>query len=176
MNAKIARCKSTEARALKAITAAGGRVTDREVVIPLQAPKPPPLEQCSFGIPVKLLDRNDAAWTWQGNWQPDKDTKVATGAGSEASLRFAGTGIALVGPLSQEGGRADVFIDGVKQSLTADAYIVPNTNDNDLWHVFGLTPGEHTLRLVLRDDADPRSKGKKVTIQKAIAYATQGGL
>jgi hypothetical protein len=163
--------KSTEARALKAIAMAGGRVTDREVVVPAQAPKAPPLEQCDFGRPVKIFDVTDAAWVWQGDWQKARDTMTTAGAASEATIRFSGTGVALVGVLSQEGGRADVFIDGAKQELVADAYIVPNTSDNDLWRVFGLKPGEHTLRLVVRADADPRSKGKKVTIRQAIAYA-----
>ena len=37
----------------------------------------------------------------------------------------------------------------------------------------GLAPGRHTLRLVVRDDADPRSKGKKVMIERAIVYAAK---
>jgi len=60
----------------------------------------------------------------------------------------------------------------VKSDLLADAYIVPNTHDNDLWRVFGLAPGRHTLRLVLRADADPRSGGRRLQISRAIAYQT----
>jgi len=34
----------------------------------------------------------------------------------------------------------------------------------------GLKPGEHSLRLVMRDDADARSQGKKLTISRAVVY------
>jgi hypothetical protein len=78
-----------------------------------------------------------------------------------------------MGNLSEAGGRADVYIDGVKSDLVADNYIVPNTVDDDLWRVFELTAGEHTVRLVVREDADSRSKGRRMLLLKAIAYQTQ---
>lgn len=162
--------RSTEARALKAIIAAGGRVNEHEIVVPRLAPMAPPLEQCDFGRPVKLVAATDPAWNWKGEWQTGKEATTAGGAGNEASLRFTGTGIALVGQLAQDGGRADVYIDGAKQELVADAYIVPDTFDNALWHVFGLAPGEHTLRLMVRDDAERRSTGRKFTIRCAVIY------
>jgi len=39
-----------------------------------------------------------------------------------------------------------------------------------LWHVYGLTQGPHTLRIVTRDDTDPRSKGKRIVISSAVTY------
>ena len=170
--------KSTEARALEIIKQAGGKVSAAEVVIPLQMPKAPPLEQSNFGAPIKVVWCRDPAWNWQGNWV-EKDGHIwsdkirlreTEGAGSDVTLRFRGTGIALVGELSVKGGRADVYLDGVKSQLVADAYIVPNTHDLDLWRVHGLKAGEHTLRLVMRDDADPRSEGRQLTISRAIVY------
>ena len=165
--------KSTEARALKVIRQAGGKVGDDEVVVPAQLPKPPKLEQCNFGLPVKSISCNDGAWTWKGNWSDEKTTRISRGAGNEANLTFSGTGVAVVGRLSQEGGRADVFLDGKKEKIAADAYILPNTHDNDLWHIHGLKRGSHTLRILTRDDADPRSSGKRIAIQKAIIYETK---
>ena len=47
------------------------------------------------------------------------------------------------------------------------------THDNDLWHVTGLEPGRHTVRVVARGDADPRSKGTEVRIDWAIVYGAQ---
>ena len=93
--------------------------------------------------------------------------------GSEATLKFNGTGLALVGQLAENGGRADVYMDGKKSDLVADAYIVPNTIDRDLWRIYGLKPGEHTLRLVVRDDADPRSKGRKIIISRAMVLSAE---
>jgi hypothetical protein len=53
----------------------------------------------------------------------------------------------------------------------ADAFILPRTHDNDLWRMFGLKPGSHTLRIVMRDDADPRSTGHRLTISRAVVYS-----
>jgi len=63
-----------------------------------------------------------------------------------------------------------VFVDGEKSDLVADAYIVERTHDNDLWHIHGLAAGDHTIRLVTTDAADPRSKGRKIEISKAVVY------
>ncbi len=162
--------KSSEAHVLRTIATHGGRVTDSEVFIQLQVPTPPPLEQSKFGKPVRRLAVSDEAWAWNGAWQNEKSSMLSNEPGNEVSIHFEGTGIALVGALRQDGGRADVFIDGVKQDLIADAYIAPNTYDNDLWHVFGLKDAEHTLLLVVRADADPRSQGRRITLGKAVIY------
>ncbi len=170
--------KSTETRALAVIRQAGGEVSDTTVVIPLQPPQAPPLGVPGFGVPVKVLWVGDTAWQWQGQWIEQEGNiwsdkiriRIAEGAGSEATLTFDGTGIALAGDLAKDGGRADVYVDGVKSELVADAYIVANTHDNDLWRMSGLKPGPHTLRFVMRDDADPRSSGRKIMISRAIVY------
>ncbi|MDP1580338.1 MAG: ADP-ribosylglycohydrolase family protein [Candidatus Didemnitutus sp.] len=170
--------KSTEARALAVIRRAGGEVSETGVVIPFQPPVAPPLELANFGVPVKVLWVGDAAWNWQGDWIEKEGNiwsdkiriRVTEGAGSEATLTFEGTGLAIAGDLSQDGGRADVYLDGVKSDLIADAHILPKTHDNDLWRMHGLKPGPHTLRLVMRDDADPRSKGRKIMISRAVVY------
>ena len=69
-------------------------------------------------------------------------------------------------------GRAEVDLDG-KKSGVLDAYIVERTHDNALWHTYGLKPGEHTLRIVTLADADPRSKGHQLTIDRAVIYRSQ---
>ena len=161
--------KSTEARALKIIAQAGGKVTDTQVVIPFKAPKSPKLEQWNPGIPDKKLKATDADWTWKGNWSEDKGVKNSQVAGDEATLRFNGVAVAVTGALTQDGGRAEVYLDGKKVGL-ADAYIVERTHDNVLWNVYGLKPGEHTVRFMTAADADSRSKGKHFTLQGAVIY------
>ena len=42
--------------------------------------------------------------------------------------------------------------------------------DNDLWHVEGLSPGPHTLRIVLTGAADARSTGTRVSISRSVTY------
>ncbi len=168
--------ESTVKRALKVIEMVGGKITDNEVTIPYQEPKAPKLEQWSPGVPDKLITFDDAAWQWKGAWVDDtvgKDKKIigkaANSAGAEVSFSFNGVACALVGEFSQEGGRADLYLDG-KKAGQLDAFIIERTHDNALWHVYGLKPGAHTIRIVLRDDADARSRGKKIAIQRAISY------
>ncbi len=74
-----------------------------------------------------------------------------------------------MGRCTQEGGRADVFLDGQKAG-EIDAWIPKGTNDNDYWHVTGLPSGKHRVRIVVRADADPRSTGKTIQIERAIIY------
>jgi hypothetical protein len=169
---------STLKRAEKVIAGAGGQVGATEIIIPVQAPQAPPLEQWSAGVPVARLEFDAPAWSWKGGWQAtalksqwsEWKAKAAGAAGDEVTLAFEGTGVAVVGTMNQEGGRADVWLDGQKQEQVLDAWIPERTYDNDYWHVTGLASGRHTLRLVVRSDADPRSKGHKVAIERAIVY------
>jgi len=170
--------RSTLERAFKVVRMAGGKVTDTEVIIPHQRPKAAKLEQWDMGIPNKSIETKDAAWSWKGAWAEETRGSgehrnvvgvAANGDGHEAELKFDGTAVALVGPHSQSGGRADIYLDGKKAGML-DAYIVERTNDNSLWHAYDLKPGAHTLRIVMRGDADPRSKAKKIVISRAITY------
>ncbi len=169
--------KSTLERALKVVREAGGKVEGDKVSIPYQAPKAPPLEQWDPGIPDRRIEVGDAGWTWKGAWSEEKARndpsrvvgKTATGAGAEARLSFTGTAVILVGPYSQSGGRADVYLDGEKAG-EINAYIVPRTNDDDLWHTYGLSQGPHIVRIVTRADTDPRSKGNRIVLQTAVTF------
>jgi hypothetical protein len=164
--------KSTEARALQVIRKAGGSVTDSEVIIPIQKPRSPRLEQWSPGIPVAKIEVNASAWAWLGAWKENQGAMAAEKPGTEATLKFNGTAVALVGELNQKGGRAEVYLDGAKVAI-ADAYIVPNTYDNVLWNAYGLKPGEHTLRLVILGNCDPRSTGKWISLSRAVVYRAE---
>jgi len=169
---------STLKRAETIIEGVGGQVTDTEVVIPVQAPVAPPLEQWKADPPLGILELDDAAWEWKGAWSRrtfehpwgDWEAKVTTEAGAEAAFTFEGTGVAVVGDMTQEGGRADVYLDGKKSDYVLDAWIPERTHDRDYWHVTGLEPGEHSLRIVVRDDADERSTGNVIQIRNAVVY------
>jgi hypothetical protein len=162
-------CKSTLDRALLVIEKNGGKVTDTEVIVRRQKPKAPRLEQWNPGIPDRIVQPDNPAWNWRGDWTEIKGAKVSTQAGNEVTFKFNGVAVALVGQLNQEGGRAEIFLNG-KRAGIADAYIVERTHDNALWHRYGLKPGEHTLRIVTLGDSDSRSKGSRISIQRAIVY------
>ena len=143
---------------------------ETEVVVKLQKPKAPKLEQWSPGIPQQRLKATDPAFTYAGTWETDKDgARTSRQAGNEVTINFTGRAIALLGFLGEDGGRADVYLDG-KRVGVADAYIMERTHDSVLWHVYGLKPGAHQVRLVTLDTADPRSKGKRIELQGAVTY------
>ena len=161
--------RSTEARALTAIRKAGGTVTDAGVEIPAQPPVAPELEQWDPGRPVARIEVSQPAWTWKGSWRDDQGTKISATAGDEATLAFEGVGVAIMGPLAQDKGRAEVYLDGKKVAV-ADAFIVERTHDNCVWHTYGLEKGNHTLRFVTVAEKDRRSKGSTFALQRAVIY------
>lgn len=167
---------STMKRALLVVTRAGGRVSGDRIEIPAQTPLPPPLEQWDPGKVTGVISASDPAWTWSGAWSDETRGasrevvgKRSSASGAAAEIKFTGTGVALVGPHGGDGGRADVFVDG-RRTATADAWIPERTNDNDLWHTEGLSPGPHTLRVVLTGAADTRSTGTRLSISRVITY------
>jgi hypothetical protein len=170
---------STQARALKVISGAGGKVTDNDIEVPVQEPKAPSLEQWDSGVPLKRVELTDKDWSFKESFKDAKfgrndDIRIKSteSAGAEATLAFEGTGVTILGRCSQEGGRADVFLDGEKAG-EIDAWIPKNTSDDDYWHMTGLKDGKHSLRIVVRSDASPSSKGHKVQIKEAIVYGPE---
>ena len=53
------------------------------------------------------------------------------------------------------------------------AWCPERTFDNVPWHVTGLEPGEHTVRVVVTGDADGRVTGAEVQIQAAVVYGPE---
>ena len=169
---------STQARALKVVQQAGGKITPTEIEIPVQEPQAPTLEQWDSGIPGERLDVSDRAWMFKGQftdrseklpWGEEIKFKEAKSAGSEATLMFQGTGVAIVGRCTQEGGRADVFLDG-KKAGEIDSWIPKDTTDDDYWHISGLQDEKHSIRIVVRSDADARSSNTKIQLMGAVVY------
>jgi hypothetical protein len=168
--------QSTLRRAEKVVVAAGGTVDANGLTIPAQAPEPPPLQQWDMGIPDAIVPASDPAWQWMGAWTPlpDRDGRPQAGktsdaAGASATLSFTGTALALLGEFSQDGGRATVFLDG-EPARPIDAWIPERTHDDALWHVYGLKPGAHTLRIVVAAAADQRSTGHVIQLRSAVVY------
>ena len=164
--------RSCLSHAIKLIERNGGKATAGEVIIPIQQPKPPALEQWSPGIPDRRMSPSNKAWTWGPHWQTQSNTVVVAEAGAQATLKFNGVAIAILGPCAPDGGQAQVWVDGQKAGQL-DAYLGDHTRENVLWHLCNLKPGDHTLKLRTTGKADPRSKGKRITIQTAVVYRAQ---
>ena len=110
------------------------------------------------------MEFDQPAWSWKGGWSTETvkndwsswKVKRAAGAGDEATFAFEGTGVAIAGTMTQEGGRADVYLDGVRKG-EIDAWIPEGTYDNDYWHVTGLPE-----RQAHREDRGARRRRRPV--------------
>jgi hypothetical protein len=165
---------STIARAGKVVEAAGGRLTADRLEVPVQAPSPPALEQWNAGVPERLVPVTDPAWRWEGTWvhgtAPDGMTSTRRAEGVQrVTFSFDGVGVVLMGHLGQDGGRADVTVDGAAAPML-DAYIPPRTHDASVWHVFGLPAGRHSVTVTTRTDRGERSSGTRVEFTQAVVY------
>jgi ADP-ribosylglycohydrolase len=168
--------------AQKAVLESGGKVTETELLIPYQAPKEARLEQwLPRGQPFVL--REDKAWSWSGDWREFSDPltakfgtvgKQTSSPGSEVVCRFSGTGAVLVGRWDTAGGRVDVYLDGkLRGEIDTSLFAVEDHESRlteSLWHNLDLGAGSHTLRLVLKEPKNLKSKMVNLTVAGLYAF------
>ncbi len=176
---------STYKYALELIAKNGGTVTDRKIKVKTQAPVEPELEvafpDLVFDKRISIFDEN--AWTFKGKWSPleatgwdkqvIKQSMFAENAGDELEIAFNGTGISLVGNWFKDGGKADVYVDGVLHRSIDTYYDFANQQHTEsIWHILNLQPGDHKVRLVVKGEKRPESAGTRVYITSAIIFKT----
>jgi ADP-ribosylglycohydrolase len=166
--------ESTEKRALALIRATGGRVDGDTVVVNTQLPKAPALEIWDdYGSPVERIAAADPRWTWTGAWSPADNRKArrASVGGVEATVTFTGTGAVLVGPYLADGGKADVYLDGrLNRTVDSNSDEEQSKTSEAVWHAFGLTPGAHTVRVVVKGEEMYAGKGTTVGVEDLIVF------
>jgi hypothetical protein len=171
---------STEKRAIALAQRTGGRVEGDTLVVKVQQPKPAKLEMWDdYGSPAERIKSADPRWTWKGEWQARQGqsrhnsapSKFSSAKGAEASITFEGTGAIVVGPYLPNGGKADVYLDG-KLDRTVDVYPDEDRikHGEAVWHAFGLKPGKHTVRVVVRGEPYPGSKGAEIQIEDLVIF------
>jgi hypothetical protein len=144
-------------------------------VVKTQAPAEPELQVWdNYGSPVKRIDAADPAWTWKGKWEtryPKESARTAAEKGAEASITFTGTGAIVVGPYLPTGGKADVYLDG-KLDRTVDVYPDEDSakGGESVWHKFALRDGRHEIRLVVRGEPYPGSRGTDVAVKDLVVF------
>lgn len=164
----------------------GGEVTSSHAKIGVQKPVAPPLE---VAFPDVVPDYrtsvfDDTGWTFNGGWETEvrRDrngqeqpyTRNAERKGAEAVFTFTGTGVVIKGDWRKDGGKADVYLDGTLHR-TIDTYYFwagEEKYDSFLWHVTGLSQGEHTVKIVLTGGKKPESEGTRVYLKGATVYKT----
>ena len=173
--------------ALDFITLAGGEVADNKIKIKNQTPVSPQLE---VSFPNLVFDHkisifSDSSWKFKGNWQtfkslpwgkkePVNQSKYAEKPGDEMEFTFNGTGVTLMGNWVRDGGKADIYLDGRLHS-TIDSYFFWSSQEHtdiNLWHAFGLQPGEHKVKLVVKGEKRPESQGTRLYVSEALVFKT----
>lgn len=175
----------------------GGIVTDNSVQIKIQEPVAPKLEVSfpkaypvykSFigSSPVGGLRpvSGDLGWTLTGNWDTNKRIDWTTGGelttyfsdekDATVSFTFNGTGVVLIGDWTQDGGKANIYIDGEFHRKIDTHYWWAGEGKPGafLWHILDLEPGEHTVKLVVLNDKKPEATGSKVYITGASVFTS----
>jgi len=126
---------------------------------------------------------DEGSWSFRGDWkileandgrgQKVKQSVYAEKKGAEAEIVFIGTGVAVTGNWFRDGGKADVFVDGNLHRLIDTYYFFAGQQHVEtIWHVTGLKPGEHKVRLVVKGEKRPESEGTRIYITGATVFKT----
>ena len=122
-------------------------------------------------------DRLQYEGTWTTQESPDASggkLHVAEAAGASASFEFTGNQVRLVGRADPHGGKADVYLDGVKQLCGIDFWCPQARHQQILCYKNGLTQGKHTLKIVALGAKNPRADGTRVYVDAVQWSAAQG--
>jgi len=118
-----------------------------------------------------LIQQNNAAVTYTGNWYLNSNpimsggsAVLATDANTSATVTFTGTGITWIGYQDQWSGIAKVYVDGTLQSPPVDTYASPQKTQSPAFSISGLSPGTHTLMIVVTGTHDAASADSWVWI------------
>ncbi len=114
-----------------------------------------------------------------GSWR-DSDENLgweSKEVGASASTEFIGNQVRVVGDVAPEGGLADVYLDGVRQSVGIDCWNPKERIFQTLYYRNGLPNDKHTLKIVVLGKKNPCSTGTRVNLYSvdwSAADATAG--
>jgi stage II sporulation protein D len=121
-------------------------------------------------LPTVTVEDASTAWSWKGSWKTTNSSRLSGGTqkwskvtGSEGTLSFDGTAIAIVGRRASWYGKSKVYLDGAYKG-TVDQYSKSLADKQSLWSSQTLSPGRHTLRIVVTGTRNPSSSGSTVGI------------
>jgi len=177
---------STEKYARNQILGNGGKIDDKSIMIKTQL-SAVPVNEVSF--PNDVFDKNISVfdsngWTFKGAWKlfetiSERDTKVtkqsmyAEKAGDELDIDFSGTGISIEGNWYKDGGKADIYVDGILHRSIDTYYNYANQQHTvSIWHVLNLQSGNHKIRLVVKGEKRPESASTRIYITSATIFKT----
>jgi len=161
----------------------GGDAGGNKIRIKVQKMKALPLEvsfpNLVFEKRISVSDNDFVALT--GKWRSQevkegrKPSWIVSGkSGDTAEFTFEGTGISLEGNWVADGGKADVMLDG-QADRSFDAYYNFSGQQHgnvSLWHHFGLHPGTHRVKIIVKGESRPEASGSNVYITGANIFTT----
>lgn len=100
--------------------------------------------------------------------------RVASATGARAKVTFTGNQVRLIGRAAPDGGRADVYLDGVRQLCGIDCWCPAPRDQQVLCYKNGLTQGAHTLEIVAQGAKNPLAAGTNVYVDAVQWSAAQG--
>lgn len=176
--------ESTYKYAIGLAGSSGGIIKGNRILIKKEEPLAPELE---ISFPDLVFDHRVSVFDsdrlkLRGKWDVYKpesgrtdqrrgQSMVSGNAGDELTINFSGSGISLEGNWYHDGGRADVFLDG-NYHRTIDTYYdyAGQQHTESIWHAVNLSPGDHTVRLVVKGEKRNESAGTNVYIVSAAIF------
>jgi hypothetical protein len=164
----------------------GGVVTADAATINVEEPIAPVVEVAfpkSYPVYRSYVSEG-LGWERSNNWEEKKYKDWSTGAdrvklysdkpGAEMQFTFSGTGVVLLGDWAQDGGKADLYLDG-KLHRNIDTYYWwadEGKPGSFLWHVLELQPGEHTVKVVVTGKKKDDATGARIYVRGAVVYTS----
>ncbi len=118
---------------------------------------------------------------FQGDWHSlggESDGKaprqMSVQAGASVSYQFRGNQVRLLGAVGKAGGLADVYVDGAKELVGIDCFSPIPLERQVLYYLNGLADTLHTLKIVVRGEANPVSMGREVYVD-GLEYSAATG-
>ena len=122
-------------------------------------------DQLQFEGPWSVMESPDAS---------GGRLRVASQQGAAASFTFEGNQVRVIGRADPRGGKADVYLDGVKQLCGIDFWCPQAHDQQVVCYKNGLKQGRHTIRVVASGTKNPRSQAAHVYLDALQWSAAQG--
>lgn len=127
-------------------------------------------------VPATITDDADAAVTYLGAWTHAADTAYYAGTKSvasinnrSASLTFTGTAVSVYARTIPNGGKFNVYIDGVLAG-SGDTYDPVGQYQVEVFQLTGLSSGSHTVEVRLNGQKNAASTGYFVGLDYFAHY------
>ncbi len=160
-------CQSTLKRAKKLIVQQGGSIDRDQIKVAIQQPIPAKLEQWEQDQPVAVVQEDQPAFSWQGDWRKKNGAMISNQTGAKATFTFEGTGALVLGSYNKDAGIADVYLDGAKKR-SINLYYERSKGAESIYHVMGLPRSKHTITVVVTGNKQPVSEDCMIYVDKAI--------